>query len=194
MDYLVGMYRRGIFINNFNEETTAAGSPIRARFKHKGLREMDPHELARNHTFRNKHTKEDPDRGVGLDVEFYHINTNQVIDVEVRFQELSKTLQHYIKCPGDEKSNISDYLNRIKGHTIVLFVRRKEDKILKEYSNVIPLEDIMSKGYGLDGSRGNENRITFDYKTKGLNYYPLTTRDSLFKEDSTLVQIEKLFK
>lgn len=93
------------------------------------------------------------------------------IPIYIRF---SNDFGFFIKVPAEYISNPLDYYEQIKSY-LVLYVKR-DIQVYEKYSNLMTVEHIMNNSnWKMETSKGNKNRLQFDFKIDSLVYTPPST-------------------
>ena len=175
-DFQTGKQRRAVAINQLNQHLINT-TLIR---RHIHLKTMRIDEKVKNNNTKNRSEKVNFLHAMGLDYLF----TNKPTEAPVLIR-FSDDPGFYIKVPSDYCKNVlsvDKYLESIQ-HYQVLFVQKKNGTIYNRYYGPVSLSCIIKNcSYYLSNTKGNKNRLQFNYNpTKQIYIQP--KERTLFSEN-----------
>lgn len=176
-DFQKGKNNINQVIKNLNEYFLKEGVELSIEKIHSELKTMKIFEKAKNNTIQNRINKAPFTKAMGLDCVVKNGEKNRELPLFVRYAD---DFGFYIKLPKEikTKAEVETYLKVIV-HYSVLFVFRHEGKISSKYCGPMPLKNIIKYcHYSKAESKGNKNRLQFEYNPSKLVY--------LFPEEASL--------
>ena len=135
---------------------------------HEFLKTMKIHEKVKNNTLINRKDQSNFLNAMGLD--YLVIGERGEFPLMIRF---SDDPGFYVKVPSDycsSPSRVKRFLKKI-AHYYVLFVLKKGGKVYERYCGPMELRNIVAlRRYHLSETKGNKNRLQFDYNPSKLMY------------------------
>ena len=175
-DFQKGKQRRTKATNQLNRHLT--GTELIRRHEH--LKTMRIGEKVKNNNYKNRNEKVNFLHAMGLD----YLLTNKPTETPVLIR-FSDDPGFYIKVPSecsDNAKRINEYLKTIQ-HYQVLFVQRKNGIIRDRYYGLVSLSSIVQNcKYHLSSTKGNKNRLQFQYSPVKKIYIQPEER-TLFSEN-----------
>jgi len=167
-DFNTGKNRRIEVVKNLNLCLGKPVSGLQIIRVHEFLKTMKIHEKVKNNTLINRKHQSNFLQAMGLD--YLVIGEEGEFPLMIRF---SDDPGFYIKVPSDyctSPGRVKQFLKKI-GHYYVLFVLKKGDKIYERYCGPMELRNITAlRRYHLSETKGNRNRLQFDYNPSKLVY------------------------
>lgn len=167
-DFDTGKTRRAKIAISLNLHLGKPVSGLQLIRVHEFLKTMKIHEKVKNNTLINRKDQSNFLNAMGLD--YLVIGEQGEFPLMIRF---SDDPGFYIKVPSDycdSSSKVEQFLKKI-AHYYVLFVLKKGDKIYERYCGPMKLVDITAlRPYYLSETKGNKNRLQFDYNPSKLIY------------------------
>jgi len=165
-DFQAGKERRNKVVKFLNTHLKDSG--LRIVRVHEFLKTMRIHEKVKNNTLINRNKQSNFLNAMGLD--YLIVGKQGEFPLMIRFSDDSG---FYIKVPSDYRSSlnkIKQFLEKIT-HYQVLFVLKKRDRIYDRYCGPMELRNIIAlRRYYLSETKGNRNRLQFDYNPSKLVY------------------------
>lgn len=169
-DFQKGKENSEIVIRNLNKYFQKTKSGYQIQRVHQQLKTMKIQEKVKNNSLKNRLFEEAPfTKAMGLDCHIVEETTEKSLPLFIRYLD---DFGFYIKLPKEVKSpeQIELYL-RIISDYYVLFVYRQDGVILERYNGPTALKNIVGHcPYHLCESKGNRNRLQFDYNLSKLVY------------------------
>jgi hypothetical protein len=182
-DFLKGKSNIHLIIDIVNDYMISKKSSYRMAMKHPLLKLMPVYELTKNNTLFNRMFNTPFSKAVGLNCYIYDVqDPSHIRTLLIRY---SDDFGFYVKIPTDAKTNpkvFREFWNLLESH-YVLFVKRINSKAYPLFYGPVPIKEIMkSCKHYVSSSKGNTNRLQFDYNPAKLAYQvPEST--SLFEGD-----------
>jgi len=167
-DFQTGKNRRSEVVINLNLYLGKPVSGLQIVRVHELLKTMRIHEKVKNNTLINRKEQSTFLSAMGLD--YLVIGKKGEFPLMIRF---SDDPGFYIKVPSDycsSPSKVKQFLRKIE-HYYVLFVLKAGDKIYERYCGPMELRNITALcRYHLSETKGNRNRLQFNYNPSKLAY------------------------
>jgi len=192
--YLKGREDNAKVVTMFNKHCREAGVPLRMYHQHPVQKVMTLPEKVKNNKIPNRLWEAEVTKAMGMDCYIEDEVKSRRLHILTRY---SNDFNFFLKLPSGICSDeeIRGYLRTIE-HYYILFTDRPNGIVLDKYGPLTPLKNLIKHvPYGLETSKGNRNRLTFEYSPAKLLYLPFEAkRGKWFFTTTLLDQIKEAMK